>query len=205
MEGSAKIPLVINAPRRFELAQQQSSDLPVTHMDLMPTFLEMAGLDIPATVEGRSLVPILKDDQPRDPWREYVHGEHARDWMPQGGCQYLVSSREKYTWYTRSGRELLFNLDDDPQECVNLADRPEGAERLDYWRKRLVEELAKRPQDGLTDGRKLLPGKALPDVRPQLLEPYFDSEGRPRPGREVSRFSEPDEPYYDGRAWPQRL
>ncbi len=123
----------------------------------------------------------------------------------EGGCQYLVSSGQKYTWYTKSGRELLFDLDDDPQECVNLADRPEGKDQLAYWRKRMVDELAGRTQDGLTDGQKLLPGKALPNVRPELLEPYFDSEGRPRPVREVSRFSEPDEPYYDGRSWPQRL
>ena len=204
LEGSAKIPLIISAPRRFALVQGLVSDGPATHMDLMPTLLEMAGLDIPETVEGRSLVPLLSGDQPTD-WRRYVHGEHARPGSEDGGVQYVVDRRYKYTWYTKSGRELLFDLQDDPQELVNLAARAEQADLLERYRALLVGELSKRPQDGLTDGRKLLPGKSLPGVRPELLEPYFDSEGRPRPGREVSRFAEPDEPYYDGGAWPQRL
>jgi hypothetical protein len=34
----------------------------------------------------------------------------------------------------------------------------------------MIAELAPRTQDGLSDGKKLIPGKALPDVRPELLE-----------------------------------
>ena len=202
LEGSAKIPLVINAPRRFGLPGGQSSDLPVTHMDLMPTLLEMAGLGVPDSVEGRSLVPILKGEQTPDAWRPYVHGEHARPGAPEGGVQFLVSSREKYTWFTGDGTELLFDLQADPQEEVNLAARPEGAERLDHWRRRLAEELGKRPQDGLSDGKKLIPGTNLPAVRPELLEPYYDNEGRPRPAHEITRFTDPDDPFHSAPSWP---
>ena len=201
LEGSAKIPLIIAAPQRFALPQGQSSDLPVTHMDLMPTLLEMVGTAVPDAVEGRSLVPVLRGEQAPDAWREYVHGEHARPGSDDGGVQFLVSSREKYTWYTRSGRELLFDLESDPEETVNLADRPEGAERLEYWRSRLVEQLASRPQDGLTDGKKLVAGKSLPSVRPELLEPFYDNEGRARPGAVVSHFDELSVPMAGTRAW----
>lgn len=85
--------------------------------------------------------------------------------------------------------------------------RPEGAERLAYWRSRLAEELGKRPQDGLSDGTTLTPiDDSLPQVRLELLEPYFDNEGRPRPARELSRFADSDDdPFYISRDVPQRL
>jgi arylsulfatase len=207
LEGSAKLPLVVSAPGRFGLPSHQQSDLPVTHMDLMPTLLEMAGLAIPDSVEGRSLLPILRGEQAANDWREYVHGEHAYTDITHGGVQFLASRREKYSWFTTDGLEWLFDIDSDPQELVNLAARPEGAERLAYWRGRLAEELGKRPQDGLSDGTTLTPiGASLPAVRDELLEPYFDNEGRPRPARELSRFTDSDDdPFYISRDVPQRL
>ncbi|MBN2583320.1 MAG: hypothetical protein JXL80_09635, partial [Planctomycetes bacterium] len=155
--------------------------------------------------EGRSLMPILRGEQDAAGWRQYVHGEHSRPWLPDGGCQFLAGSREKYTWFTKSGREWLFDLESDPQECVNLADRPEGRQRLEQWRARMVAELAKRPQDGMSDGKRLIPGQALPNVRPELKEPYFDNEGRPRPSTEVSRFTDRDEPGHHSNQWSLRL
>lgn len=201
LEGSAKLPLIIAAPLRFRLEHHQASDLPVTHMDLMPTLLEMVAVPVPATVEGRSLRPILEGNQPEGSWRDCVHGEHTRRGVPHGGVQYLVGRREKYTWFTKDGFELLFDLVSDPNELVNLAARPEAADRLVHWRRRLAEELGKRPQDGLSDGTKLIPGRDLPATRPELLAPYYDNEGRPRPGVEVSQFAEGGGPFLRPPFW----
>jgi arylsulfatase A-like enzyme len=203
LEGSAKIPLIVAGPRQLGLRHHHTSDLPVTHMDLMPTLLELAGLPVPSAVEGSSLLPILKGDQTADAWRPFVHGEHSWTGGPHGGVQFLVGRREKYTWFTRDGSELLFDLEADPQELVNLAAKPEGAERLASWRKRLAEVLGKRPQDGLSDGVKLIPGRDLPAVRPELLTPYYDNEGRPRPSSEISRFLDTDVPSYYAPYWPR--
>lgn len=203
LEGSAKLPLIVSAPARFALERHHVSDLPVTHMDLMPTLLEMVNAPAPAGVEGCSLVPILTGRQTADTWRDAVHGEHARPGAEHGGVQYLVGRREKYTWFTRDGMELLFDLVDDPEERVNLAARPEAADRLAHWRRRLAEELGKRPQDGLSDGQKLIPGRDLPPTRPELLVPYFDNEGRPRPGIEHSQFAEEGGPTLRHAFWPR--
>ncbi len=47
----------------------------VSHIDLMPTILEWLGLDIPETVQGRSLLPFL-DGKKDFPWRKYIFAEH---------------------------------------------------------------------------------------------------------------------------------
>jgi arylsulfatase A-like enzyme len=205
LEGSAKIPLIVAAPPRMKLPAGQQSSLPVTHMDIMPTLLELAGCPVPETVEGRSLAAILRGEQQADSWREYVHGEHARPGSPDGGVQFLVSRCDKYTWFTRSGRQWLFDLNADPEETTNLAARSECAERLAYWRLRLAEELALRPQDGLSDGKQLLAGTSLPAVRPELLAPYYDNEGRPRPADEISQFADCDLPRHVERLWPREF
>ncbi len=159
-EGSAGIPLIVRPPGP---AQRRRSDRPVTHMDLMPTLLDIAGLETPASVEGSSLLPLVRGEE--TPWREFVHGEHSP--CPYG-WQYLTDGREKYLWETVSGQEWLFDLQWDPQECHDLSGDPAWSERLETWRGRLVEILAQRPQDGLTDGKRLLPG-SLPAVRERLL------------------------------------
>jgi len=121
----------------------------------MPTILEMAEVDIPATVEGRSAVPLLRGEQ--TPWRPHLHLEHA----PMHHT--LTDGREKYIWFAREGREQFFDLVEDPHECCNLAGRPEHAERIGRWRQRLIEELTGRPE-GFTDGSRLIPGRPYQPV-----------------------------------------
>ena len=41
----------------------------VQNIDYAPTFLEMAGVDIPEDIQGVSLLPLLKGERPKD-WRK---------------------------------------------------------------------------------------------------------------------------------------
>ena len=52
--------------------------------------------------------------------------------------------------------EQLFDLTNDRQELHNLAGKAEHAERLSFWRGRLIDLLAQRA-DGFSDGKKLVP------------------------------------------------
>lgn len=165
-EGSARVPLIVCPPDTAEL---QVSRAPIAQEDLMPTFLEMAGADIPAAVEGRSLLPLMKQEPAAVGWREYMHGEHAGCYHSDHGMQYLTDGKEKYVWYTRSGREQLFDLQKDPQEKTDLAGDPQHVDRVVAWRERLIAELAPRRADGLSDGHQLITGKILPQVRRELL------------------------------------
>jgi hypothetical protein len=59
----AHIPLLIHTPDSDTQGGQRRQSLTQT-IDLMPTLLDLFGVEIPHTVEGRSLVPVLQDDQP---------------------------------------------------------------------------------------------------------------------------------------------
>jgi arylsulfatase A-like enzyme len=155
LEPSARVPFLIRAPARFGLRRNAVVERPCMLEDIMPTLLEMAGAGIPPSVEGRSLLPLLRGEDA--PWRDYVHIEHAP--LQQA----LTDGREKYIWEVPTGRELFFDLAADPRECTNLAAGPRHAGRVEQWRGRLIKELQGRPE-GFTDGRKLIPGRDYPPV-----------------------------------------
>ena len=149
-DPSARIPLLLRAPQRFGVQAGTVVQEPVTLADLMPTLLDLAGVAIPDTVEGLSLLPLLRGESIE--WCKYVHIEHA----PVYQC--LTDGKEKYIWFVADGREQFFRLTDDPTECHDLATVPEEAERLSYWRSLLVDELKNRAE-GFTDGARLIPGR----------------------------------------------
>ncbi|MDT8389118.1 MAG: sulfatase-like hydrolase/transferase [Lentisphaeria bacterium] len=166
-EGSAGIPMIITPP---EVPGRRNSAAPVSQIDIMPTLLEAAGLNIPESVEGRSMLPLLDNSPAEAGWRDYVHGEHSPCYDKNTGMQFLTDGREKYIWYTLTGEEQLFDLAGDPDELHNLADEPACEDRLLLWRSRMVSELAGRAGDGLSDGNQLISGIALSAVRDFLLE-----------------------------------
>ena len=104
-----------SAPASYEFPKGQVLEEPVCLEDIMPTVLDFAGCPIPANVDGRSLVPMLRGDDDAE-WREYLHGEHARCYGDVYNNHYLTDGREKYIWLSHTGRELLFDLEDDPGE-----------------------------------------------------------------------------------------
>jgi len=162
-EGAARIPLLLSAPARFGIKPRTVCDQPVCLEDIMPTLLDMAGAPTPATVEGRSLLPLMRGEAP--PWRPWLHIEHS----PSHHC--LTDGREKYVWFVPDGREQFFDLTTDPHERRDLAADPRAAARLAEWRRRMVEELRPRPE-GFSDGVRLIPGRPYPAVR----------DTRPAPG-----------------------
>ena len=154
-EPSARIPFLIRVPERFGARPGTVVDEPVTLADLMPTLLDLAGVPSPETVDGRSLLPLLRGESFAE--RPYVHIEHA----PRHHG--LTDGKEKYVWFVDDGREQLFRLTDDPAECHDLAAVPEEAARLSYWRGLLIDRLKQR-SEGFSDGEKLIPGRPYPAV-----------------------------------------
>jgi len=154
-EPSARIPLLIRGPASLGLGPRRVVDRPACLEDVMPTLLDLAGVDIPDTVEGASLVPLARGEETE--WRRQLHIEHA----PMHHT--LTDGRGKYIWFVSSGREQLFDLASDPTERHDLAPQPEASERLCHWRQRMVEALRNRPE-GFTDGDTLVPGRPYPAV-----------------------------------------
>lgn len=156
-EPSARIPLLLNLPASFGIAGGQTLAQPVELMDLMPTLLEAAGVPIPPTVEGTSLLGLLRGTAPA--WREYLHGECSQIPTLNSGMHYLTDGRCKYVWFPGAAQEQFFDLEADPQERHDLAGVPARAAELALWRARLVETLTGRPEGFVSDGRLArLPG-----------------------------------------------
>jgi arylsulfatase A-like enzyme len=152
-EGAARIPFLMRAPERFGIQTGQVIRSPVCLEDIMPTVLEMAGAEIPGTVDGKSLLPLLRGRT--DGWRRHLHIECSPDFH----C--LTDGREKYVWFVADGREQLFDLENDPGEIHDLAGDPKAKGRLASWREQLAGELKDR-EEGFSDGKRLIPGRFYP-------------------------------------------
>jgi len=149
-EGSARIPFLMRYPKGWSLPRGRFEHV-VGLQDVMPTLLEAAGVPVPASVTGSSVLRAIRGE----PWREFLHGEHSPCYALELGMHYLTDGREKYIWYPVRGEEQFFDLVHDRQELHDLARDPRQAERVARWRMRLVQLLAARG-DGFSDGRQLL-------------------------------------------------
>ena len=152
-EASARIPMLWKFPDRLGIPQRRVLEHSVELMDLMPTLLELAGVEVPDTVDGKSLLPILKDEG--GDWRAYVHGECAAVPSTDSGMQYVTDGKRKFAWYPGRDEELFFDLEIDPNEMVNQVDATDRQEEVALWRSRMIESLTGRPE-GFTDGERLL-------------------------------------------------
>jgi arylsulfatase len=155
-EASARVPFIVRPPASFEAPRNVEVGAPVTvgWEDIMPTLLDAAGVAIPDTVEGRSVLPLMRGDT--SDWRQFYHGEHSPCYHPENANQFLTDGNWKFIWNPITGVEQLFHLAQDPHECRDLA--PGAPPELAAWRARLVVGLQGR-DEGLSDGTRLTPGQ----------------------------------------------
>lgn len=114
-EQVIRVPLIISAPG---IAAGRSQSI-VELVDLFPTLCDLTNLSIPASVQGTSLLPILKD-----PSREVKKGALSF----AGG----TSWRTKHWAYMqyKDGTKELYNMQNDPEQFTNLASHPDYQEIL---------------------------------------------------------------------------
>ncbi len=135
-----QVPLLISLPGAVPAGRRV--DAPVSHMDLVPTLLELAGLPPLAGHEGQSLVPTLREGKP--PQRQDIVAIARNVFaLRQGKWKYLY--REHFTRAFRRPNtptqqhywpEDLYDLDADPHETRNLATA--HPERTRQMRERLL-------------------------------------------------------------------
>ncbi len=100
-------------------------------LDLAPTLCEMAGLPIPASFDGISLVPSLEEG--KAPKREYAVSQWHTEWgYTVEPCRMIRTQDWKYLHYLEDDFEELFDLRNDPYEMTNVAQDPKNAEVLAY-------------------------------------------------------------------------
>jgi len=104
-EHSVNVPLILRGPG---IARGLRTEAQVYLRDLFPTMCEAAGIAVPATVSGKSILPVLTR-----------RAKSIRDevYCYFGGVQRMIrTERWKFTWYPKINREQLFDLRNDPFE-----------------------------------------------------------------------------------------
>lgn len=153
-EGSANIPFILSDPgNHLGLRKNTMVEEVVEIRDIMPTLLDAAGVEIPASVEGKSVVPLGRGDN-KD-WREYIHGEHT---LGNRSFHFITNGKDKYIWFSQTGEEQFFDLEKDPQELHNAVEEPEYQALIKKRREQLITELDGR-EEGYSDGNQLFVGK----------------------------------------------
>ena len=100
--------------------------------DLYPTVCELTGVIPPPSVQGQSLVPVLRGQKTEV--RDAIFGYFT-------DTQRMMRSADgwKLIWYPKIEKVQLFNVVSDPDEIRDLADDAGQAERLERMKKRLGE------------------------------------------------------------------
>jgi arylsulfatase A-like enzyme len=130
-EESIRVPLVIFDPRLRRSQRGRTVDALTLNVDFAPTLLEMAGVPVPAGMQGRSLVPWLNGRRPAG-WRTgffYEHHYGPKIIPPSEGIR-----TERWTylrWLAPNPEsEELYDARRDPLEERNLAGDPKHANTL---------------------------------------------------------------------------
>lgn len=136
-EESMRIPFFIRYPKLVRQAGRR--DQMVLNIDLAPTLLDIIGAEIPAFMQGRSMVPFLKN--PSLEGRDAFLYEHFPVFpIPIPGIAAVRTRDFKYVTYQKgTWRDQLFDLQNDPRELHNIIGTKAGKEALPGLQKRLEQ------------------------------------------------------------------
>lgn len=163
-EGSVKVPMILYDPGdNLKIKKGQKIKEVVELRDVMPTLLDIAGIEPPETVDGKSMKGIVEGKKTK--WREYIHGEHS---LGQLSNHFVTDGKVKYIWYSQTGVEQFFDLEKDPKEIKNLIADSGYELQVKQFRSLLIKELDGR-EEGYSDGEKLIIGSKPKDCLNILL------------------------------------
>ncbi|MCS7023412.1 MAG: sulfatase [Bryobacteraceae bacterium] len=136
-EESIRTPLIIYDPRLASNRRVERHGALTLNLDIAPTILDYAGMTPPASMQGRSLKPLVEGGSPA--WRKdffYEHHYNLNGWIPS--TEGVRTSRYKYTIYIDEATpaEELYDLEVDMQEETNLAQDPRFTQKLAELRAR---------------------------------------------------------------------
>lgn len=129
-----RVPFIVRVPGKTQPGSQSHSIVEL--VDIYPTLLELAGLDAPDALQGRSLVPML-DDPIAPSGKRYAYTVVSRK---SSLGRALRNQQWRYTKWPEG--EELYNLEQDPHERRNLAQSVSHRQRLETFRDELRRQQA---------------------------------------------------------------
>ena len=127
-EHSTQVPFLISGPK---IKQNHIIDEPIYLQDVMPTSLELAGLEVPKSIEFKSLLPLLNES--RSKHYSSIYGGF------KGIQRSITKDNWKLIYYTYANKYRLYNLKVDPLEMQDQSSNPSESNRLKKMKKELIE------------------------------------------------------------------
>jgi arylsulfatase A-like enzyme len=118
-EESLKMPFIVRYPSVVKAGT--TNDRMILNVDFAPTLLDAAGIKVPADIQGRSFLPLMKGERPAE-WRtsmyyRYYHYPQDHRVQPHYGVR---TERYKLIYFNKINQWELFDLQGDPHELKNL-------------------------------------------------------------------------------------
>jgi len=152
-EPGLRVPFIARGPG---VKAGLTPDELVANIDWAPTFLDLAGLPIPDSMQGRSVAPMLRGEAP-DEWRTSVYYRYYHDPGHHNTRAHLGvrTATHKLIYYWKKDAYELFDLASDPTEQHNLLYDPEEAARPEVEAKfaELKQEIARLQRQYQDDGQ----------------------------------------------------
>jgi len=154
-EDSARVPMIlVGAKNASRVPEGRADNRLVGLQDVMPTLLDLAGIDVPETVDGLSMVG---NEQ-----RGHLYGEYGES---HEATRMIHDGRYKFVYFASGNRKQLFDLEVDPHELKDLIDSNSHAEIRQSLETKLISELYGTDTQWLDDG-ELVGLPALTDPSP---------------------------------------
>ncbi|MGV3774662.1 MAG: sulfatase [Verrucomicrobiales bacterium] len=155
-EECLRTPLLVSWPGTIKSGVVQHAM--AMNIDFAPTFMEAAGAEIPADIQGRSLMPLLQGKLPSD-WRKSMYYRYYHDpGHHNTRAHYGVRTEtHKLIYFWQKDQWECYDLARDPQELNNVYERPEYATKVAELKTEL-QRLKKQVEDNDRFARSQPPG-----------------------------------------------
>jgi uncharacterized sulfatase len=174
-EESLRMPLLMRLPEVIPAGL--TSEAMVQNLDFAGTFLELAGIKIPADMQGTSLLPILKGNMQED-WRDAIYYHYyAYPGFHNIKRHYGVRSQRYkliHFYYDIDAWEF-YDLEKDPQEMHNLIDDPAQSDVIAEYKQKLqdlMDKYGEPPMKEWQDEDIYHGRKPVPQPEPPIQYPF---------------------------------
>jgi arylsulfatase A-like enzyme len=134
-EESIRVPLIVYDPRNAQLKGKKVEPIAL-NIDIAPTILRLAGVEVPKGMQGVDLVELVTSNGRKGNRPEFFY-EHTFMGSPKiPKVAGVVSTTLKYMNFYEHGYEELYDLKKDPLETTNLATNPSQSTLLQSARKK---------------------------------------------------------------------
>lgn len=140
-EESMRIPMIIRYPAKVKADSQLKKMC--LNVDIAPTILQLAGLKVPSYIQGKSMVPLFKNEE-RVNWRkQFIFQYFVDDEYPYAGPTQVALRTDRYKLVDNNLEndiDELYDLQNDPGEMNNLIANPTYGKVLAALRRRMEDE-----------------------------------------------------------------